>query len=272
MAWWSENNGQLKAALAGKSQFVDEDTLATEPDAFAGPTASAVRSAFPDLLGWVKLTDKPWAQGADNYHGIGPNNTYWVLGAKSPNRGIWVLNATSAEAAKNAQDARATTQFGYYLKVTDALPTMKEIQASGLIFAKGFTEAFYRNHPEQDDRPKPPKPRPVVPVKTFEMFGMVGGEPRLLTDVLSKAGPGDYVLADGADIVIGDSPDDGFRLGGDAGVGKWNAYYPGKSPADFGLDPDKGVLRWDGQRGVVMDAATLRDLYSPENWRTKVYG
>ncbi len=272
MAWWTENNGQLKAALAGKSQFVDEDNLGSEPDTFAGPAASTVRTAFPDLLSWVKLTDKPWAPGADGYHAIGANNTYWVLNAKSPSRGIWALSATSAEAAKNAQEARAATQYGYYIKLTDVLPPIKDILASGLLFSKGFTEAYYRNHPEQDDRPKPPKPRPVVPVKTYEIFGMMNGEPRLLTDVLTKAGPGDYVLADGADIVIGDAPDDGFRLGGEPGVGKWNAYYPGKSPADFGLDPDKAVLRWDGQRGVVMDAAMLKDLYSPENWRLKVFG
>src|ERR1700733_6285710 len=73
MAWWTENNSQLKTGLAGKSQFVEEDSLVTEPDTFAGPTANAVRAAFPDLLGWVKLTDKPWAQGADTYHGIGVN-------------------------------------------------------------------------------------------------------------------------------------------------------------------------------------------------------
>jgi hypothetical protein len=270
MALWTADNGQLKAALAGKNQFVEEDILTTDPDVFVGPSATSVRNAFQDLLGWLKVTDKPWAQGAENYHGIGVNNTYWVLG-KSPNRGIWVLNATSAEAAKNAQDARAASQYGFYLKATDQLPTIKDILASGLIFGKGFTDAYYRNFPEQDDRPKPPKPRPVVPVKTYEIFGMLNGEPVPLTDVLFRAGPGDWVLADGADVMIGDSPEDGFNLGGDPGVGKWNAYYAGKSPQDFGLDPDKGVLRWDGSKGVVMDAATLKDIYSPENWKLKVY-
>lgn len=271
MAWWTENNAQLKAGLAGKSQFVEEDSLVTEPDTYPGPSASTVRNAFQDLIGWVKLTDKPWAQGAENYHGIGVNNTYWVLG-KSPNRGIWVLNATSAEAAKNAQDARAATQYGFYTKVSETLPLIKDILASGLIFGKGFTEAYYRNFPEQDDRPKPPKPRPVVPVTTFEVFAMQNGEAVLLTDVLFRAGPGDWVLADGAEIMVSDSPEDGFHLGGGPGVGKWPAHYGSRSPADYGLDPDKAVLRWDGAKGIVMDAATLKDIYTPENWKTKIYG
>lgn len=272
MAYWAKWVEQTRRDLAGKPQFVDEESLTQEPHTFYGPSAAAVKDAFPALLGYLKLTNRPWDKGAENFHGIGVNNTYWVLHPKSDRRGVWVLNASCEEAAQNAINTNSPTQWGFYVRVTDTLPLMKDIKASGLIFAKGFTEAFYADYPEQDDRPKPPAPRPVVAVKTYEVFGMMNGEPVPLWDVLTKAGPGDYVLAEGADVVVGDSHEDGFGLGGDPG--KWAAFYPGRSPADFGLDANKAVLRWDAtlQKGVVLDAAFLRDLYSPENWKPKIYG
>lgn len=271
MAYWRNTNQELDKDLAGKAQFVQENLLVQAPDIFPGPTANAVKRAFGQLMADVKLTDMPWATGAEAYVGIGPNNTYWVLDPNSDQYGIWVLNASSAEAAKNAQQASAVTQYGYYARAVGSLPTMTAIKESGLVFGKGFSEAFYKNHPNQDDRPKAPPKRPVVPVRTFEMFGLRDGLPVPLFDVLKKAGPGDYVVEDGVEIVIGDSEADGFRLAGDPG--RWSAFYPGRSPADFGLDADKAVLRWDpvAQKGVVMPAALLDDMYKPENWRRKVY-
>lgn len=271
MAYWRNTNAELDKDLAGRAQFVQENQLVQAPDTFPGPSANSVKRAFGQLMGAVKLTDQPWASGADGYVGIGPNNTYWVLDPANDSYGIWVLNASSAEAAKNAQQAGAITQYGYYAKVTSSLPSMQMIKDSGLVFGKGFSEAFYKNHPDQDDRPKPPPKRPVVPVRTFEIFGLKDGLPIPLFDCLKKAGPGDYVVDAGVEIVIGDAEADGFRLAGDPG--RWNAFYPGRSPADFGLDADKAVLRWDpiAQKGVVIPAALLEDLYRPENWRRKVY-
>ena len=73
-------------------------------------------------------------------------------------------------------------------------------------------------------------------------------------------------------LVVSDAPEDGFGLGGNPG--KWHAFYPGKSPADFGLDPGKAVLRWDADqsRGIVLEASLLKDIYSPDNWKKIIYG
>ncbi len=269
MASWYETNEELQKALRANTLFVEEDELAQEPNTFFGPTASQVKAALPELLGGMPLTDRPWEQpAASKAWGIGPNNTYWVLDPKSGRKGIWVLDSSSSEATRNAQAAHSATQYGFYRKVTSEIPPIADLMNRGLVFENGFKEAFYRAYPEQDPRPKkqPPISRKV---KTFELFGLLNGGPTLATDVLSRVGPGDYVLADGAQLLVGDEPGDGFGLAGDPG--KWNLYYPGLSPGSFGLSPDKGVLMWDGEKGVVLSADLLRDIYG-DAWKSIIYG
>ena len=269
MASWYETNQQLQQALQGKDLFVEESALRQEPDCFYGPTATKVKSALPDVVGQMILTDQPWQQpDASRAWGIGPNNTYWVINPNSARKGIWVLDSSSAEAARNAQAAGAPTQYGYYRKVTDTLPPIAQLTAAGLIFESGFTEAYYRDYPDQDPRPKS-VPKGAIKVKTYELFGFLNGEPVLVTDVLTYDGPGLYTLADGAQVLVGDSPSDGFNLGGDPG--KWGTYYPASTPSQFGLSADKGVLYWDGQRGQVLSGQVLQDIYGPQ-WKSIIYG
>ena len=72
----------------------------------------------------------------------------------------------------------------------------------------------------------------------------------------------------GARVMVGEVPADGFGL---AGVpGRWSAYYAGRSPAEFGLDADKGVLASDGSRGWALTATFLSQIFGA-GWRAVIY-
>ena len=68
-------------------------------------------------------------------------------------------------------------------------------------------------------------------------------------------------------------PDDLTGAGAALDPGRWNELYPGISPAQFGLDRDKGVLFYNGGtgQGQVLPARVLMDWYGP-GWRREIYG
>ena len=271
MAWWTQSNEQLIQSLTNREDLLSEDELSGLPGAFFGATGGAVKKAMPHLI-QGSLTDKPWDKGADKAVGISTNNTWWVIDPGSLRRGVWVMNATSEEAARNAQNALSPTQWGYFFRTSTEIPPIAELQAAGLTFGKGFTEAYYRYYPEQDPRPKKKAPSgptaPPVAVKTYEMVGTLNGQVIPLTEIVRHVGGTDYELADGADLAVADGPEDGFGLAGDPG--KWGEYYGGASPSQYGLDRDKAVMFWDGARGKVLPASVLRDWFGA-NWRAAVY-
>jgi hypothetical protein len=75
-------------------------------------------------------------------------------------------------------------------------------------------------------------------------------------------------IVPGGSVMVGDMPGDGFGLAGSPG--RWSAYYGGRSPAEFGLDPDKGVLGSDGSRGWALQASFLSQLFGA-GWRATIY-
>ena len=271
MSWWAPRNDQITQALASREDMISEDELVALPGAFYGASANTVKKAFPTLIPG-SLTDKPWEKGAERTVGIGVNNTWWVLDPTSLRRGVWVLNSTSEEAARNAANAMSPTQWGYFYRTSSEIPPIAELQAANLTFGKGFTEAYYRYYPEQDPRPKKKAPSgptaPPVAVKTYEMVGTLNGQVIPLTEIVRHVGGSDYELAEGADLAVADGPEDGFGLAGDPG--KWGEYYGGASPSQYGLDRDKAVMFWDGARGKVLPASVLRDWFGA-NWRAAVY-
>jgi len=110
-------------------------------------------------------------------------------------------------------------------------------------------------------------PAPAGSFRTYEVFGTLNGAKVPLSQVVVNQG-GRYVLVPGGQALVGDAPTDGFGL---AGVpGRWQSYYAGQSPAAVGLDADKGVLGWDGQRGWAVPAATLTQMFGAD-WRQKLY-
>ena len=133
-------------------------------------------------------------------------------------------------------------------------------------------------------RPAPPAPQrgnpgdgvfvpPPGPVAiTYELYGTMGGRTVPLDSILvySRAG---YRTKPGARIMVGTTSGQGFGLGGRPG--SWSRIYPDPlrgSPSNYGLDSDKGVVKWDdhSRRGYAVPASTLAEIFGPA-WRTQVY-
>ncbi|HNN98431.1 MAG TPA: hypothetical protein PKI03_39470, partial [Pseudomonadota bacterium] len=103
--------------------------------------------------------------------------------------------------------------------------------------------------------------------RTIELYGVMGGARVPLTSAVSMAG-GMPQVQPGARVMVGEVAADGFGL---AGVpGRWSAYYSGRSPAEFGLDADKGVLASDGSRGWALTATFLSQIFGA-GWRAVIY-
>lgn len=105
-------------------------------------------------------------------------------------------------------------------------------------------------------------------LRTYEIFGILNGQKVPLAQVAQNQG-GRYVQVPGSRVVVGDASSDGFGLAGIPGA--WPSLYAGQSPANFGLDPDKAVLGYDGTRGWVLAASFLSQAFGP-NWRSTIYG
>lgn len=99
-------------------------------------------------------------------------------------------------------------------------------------------------------------------IRTIELFGMINGQ----TVPLVQAVQGGQIVP-GARVLRGDSPSDGFGLGGTPG--RWSAFYGAASPAEYGLPPNTGVLGSDGSRGWVLSAQALQQIFG-SNWASVI--
>lgn len=106
-----------------------------------------------------------------------------------------------------------------------------------------------------------PPPGPVLSTK--EIFGVFRGRVVPVFSILTRDGMRNHVKAGGR-VVVGVNSREGFGLGGIPGA--WDQASGGVSPGNFGLDPQVGVVAWDGQRTRPVDAYTLGQLLGP-NWR-----
>ena len=101
--------------------------------------------------------------------------------------------------------------------------------------------------------------------RTFELFGILNGTNVPLAQVvIADCSSGRYSVVPGGRVIVGEQPNEGYGLAGYPG--RWQMYYPGRSPAEFGLDADKGVLGSDGSRGWVLNAQFLSQVFGT-NWR-----
>lgn len=116
--------------------------------------------------------------------------------------------------------------------------------------------------PEKAEEPAPP-----TPFITFELVAKKDGEKVPFTNAVLMLG-GEVVVLPSVDFFIGDSPEDGFGLGGDPG--KWYEIYPGRPPESMGLDSGVGILIFDGKTGHAIDPHTLSVLFGAD-WRKTVY-
>lgn len=106
-------------------------------------------------------------------------------------------------------------------------------------------------------------------LRTYELFGILNGmNVPLAQVVLCDRATGRCSVVPGGRVLVGEQPNEGFGM---AGVpGRWTMYYGGRSPAEFGLDPDKAVLGSDGSRGWVLPAPFLSQIFG-SNWRAAIY-
>lgn len=108
-----------------------------------------------------------------------------------------------------------------------------------------------------------PPPPPALALVTKEIFGMLRGRKVLVWDILRPDGLLSHVVRGGR-IVIGAHPSEGFGLGGSPGA--WPQAAGGASPSAFGLDPQVGVVAFDGSRPRPIDAHTLEKMLGA-SWR-----
>lgn len=88
------------------------DQLLGGDKAFWGPPATLLQQKLPELKGHKLISD---GRTVPDAAGFGPNNTIWVL--DGPEKGIWVLNVSSAEAAEAALKINFPVQDGWYVKI-----------------------------------------------------------------------------------------------------------------------------------------------------------
>lgn len=76
---------------------------------------------------------------------------------------------------------------------------------------------------------------------TYEVYALCEGRFIPLADALHMGAS----LKPNARLVSTSDPSEGFRLTGTPG--RWRDFYGERSPADFDLDADKGVLCWNAR-------------------------
>lgn len=105
--------------------------------------------------------------------------------------------------------------------------------------------------------------------RTYELYGVLNGMNVPLAQVVQcDTSTGRCSVVPGGRVIVGEQPGEGFGL---AGIpGRWQMYYGARSPAEFGLDADKGVLGSDGSRGWVLTAQFLSQVFG-SGWRAAVY-
>lgn len=231
-----------------------------------GPIVSDTKKFFSDVfLPGMRFTSDPLKDKTAS--AILGGSTFWIWDPKHPDYGIWALAVSDNVRLAAATKAQMHAVDGWYSQIATKLPTYQQMRDSGLAWQSGWFEAYLETHPSEDPLRKMKKPTaPTIAVTTYELVGMVNGGIVPLSDILKHVGGSDYELY--GSLAVADDPSDGFGLSGNPG--KWAEYYGAQSPTTYGLDTDKAVMFWDGQRGQVIPGNVLRDLFGP-GWRGTIY-
>ena len=121
--------------------------------------------------------------------------------------------------------------------------------------------------------PAPPAPPVATPIPTggvtttYEIYGSLNGRRVPIWNELTFDGIS-YHVKRGGRILISHNPGEGYGLGGTPG--SWGQLYGSRSPADFGLDADRGVVAFDGNQPFSVSSAQLVEIFGP-GWRQTVY-
>lgn len=118
--------------------------------------------------------------------------------------------------------------------------------------------------------PGPPNPTPVAPggvTITYEIYGSLNGRKVPIWNELTFDGVS-YHVKRGGRILVSHNASEGYGLGGTPG--SWASFYGSRSPADFGLDADRGVMAFDGNRPFSVSSSQLQEIFG-STWRQTVY-
>jgi len=214
----------------------------------------------------------PYGQWYQSYHPVGQKTHYALVRVEkaAPTADEIAANLEEHKAQQQAElEQHRSEQQAELEKMKAELQLQKEKLQGDLELAKIRQDMENLKRGAMGATPTPGAvPGAPAGLRTFEIYGVVNGQPVPLSQVAVNQG-GRYVQLPGSRIVIGDVPSDGFGLAGIPGA--WASVYAGQSPANFGLDADKGVLGHDGTRAWVLPASFLTQLFGA-NWRQQVYG
>ena len=121
----------------------------------------------------------------------------------------------------------------------------------------------------------PPPPQPPVPVPvsgnkvvvTYELYGRMNGRQVPIWKELSFDGV-TFHIKQGGRVLISHNASEGYGYAGTPG--KWAELYGNRSPVDWGLDPDRGVVAFDGTRAFAVPVSQLVEIFG-DGWRQTVY-
>ena len=169
---------------------------------------------------------------------------------------IWLTNDGKPRPVIGGPDAAAGTQ---------PAPAYQRRDAPVYQPRAGQTGQSYYIPPTPGQNPVP-VPSSGVWV-TYEIYGRLNGRQVPLWQELRFDGVR-FHIQQGGRILISHSAAEGYGLGGMPG--SWTRLYGSRSPADWGLDPDKGIVAFDGSRAYAVAASQLVEIFGPD-WRRTVY-
>ena len=108
---------------------------------------------------------------------------------------------------------------------------------------------------------------PLPVAVTYEIYGREGRRKLPYLEVV-KYRNGKYEVLRGDSLLVTDSPSAGFGFAGRPG--RWSELTD-KSPMNYGLDSDKGVVAWNGRKAYPVPGYELLQLFGPD-WRHLIYG
>lgn len=179
----------------------------------------------------------------------------------------------AAKAEEDATDREAAAQERQYRKELERqkrqmqLELQKAKQEAELAKLRAQIDAAKGGGQTPQGLPSGMPPMAGGGVRTFEVFGIVGGRLAPMTSAITNNG-GRWTVNPGASVMVTEAPNEGYGLAGSPG--RWPTLYGGRSPAEFGLDADKAVLASDGSRGWALPATLLAQIFG-SNWRQAVY-
>ncbi len=111
---------------------------------------------------------------------------------------------------------------------------------------------------------------PVIAMTTLELsFCDATSRTLGFRDAVARSTAGEWSLRPGARVLFRGQERDPRCLGGTPG--RWNQYYPGRSPTQFGFDADLAVMFWNRRerRGRAASAKVLEGILG-DDWKDKL--